>query len=192
MKALLINPPYSIEERYGKDLGKFGPLNEPLGLAYIAATLEQHGHEVHICDAPALGLTASGICELIRGKAYDLVGVTMLTPMYARSVQVVKSIRKAFPKIKIVVGGPHPTILPHETLTENKEIDFLVTYREKPAYMIEVKWSDGKLSPNFKVFKKHFPECKSIQLVKVLKREKTYPDGTEIRRACKWLSEFCL
>lgn len=126
MKALLINPPYSTEERYGKDLGKFGPQNEPLGLAYIAAALEQHGHEVDICDAPALGLTANGICELIRGRGYDLVGVTMLTPMYPRSVQVVKSIRKAFPEIKIVVGGPHPTILPHETLTENKEIDFLV------------------------------------------------------------------
>ncbi|MGD8228153.1 MAG: cobalamin-dependent protein [Desulfobacteraceae bacterium] len=126
MKILLVNPPYSTEERYGKDLGKFGPLNEPLGLAYIAATLEKHGHGVSICDAPALGVTAKGICELIGEGAYDLVGVTMLTPMYARSVEVVKSVREAFSQIKIVVGGPHPTILPSETLTENKEIDFAV------------------------------------------------------------------
>jgi len=126
MKVLLINPPYSAEERYGKDLGKFGPLNEPLGLAYIAATLEEYGHEASICDAPALGLTVKGICGLIEEGAYDLIGVTMLTPMYARSVDVVRSVRKALPEIMIVVGGPHPTILPRETLTENEEIDFVV------------------------------------------------------------------
>ncbi|MBW1793472.1 MAG: cobalamin-dependent protein [Deltaproteobacteria bacterium] len=126
MKVLLINPPYTTEDRYGKDLGKFGPLNEPLGLAYLAAKLEQGGHVVSILDAPALDLTSKEICKLIEKEAYDLIGVTMLTPMYIRSVEVVKSIKKGFPEIKIVVGGPHPTILPKETLIENKEIDFVV------------------------------------------------------------------
>lgn len=126
MKVLLINPPYTTEDRYGKDLGKFGPLNEPLGLAYLAANLKQGGHEVSILDAPALGLTSMGICKAIEEKAYDLIGVTMLTPMYSRSVEVVKAINHAFPEITIVVGGPHPTILPRETLIENKEIDFVV------------------------------------------------------------------
>ena len=46
MKVLLINPPYSTEERYGRDLGKFGPLNEPLGLAYLAANLERGGNGI--------------------------------------------------------------------------------------------------------------------------------------------------
>lgn len=126
MKVLLINPPYTTEDRYGKDLGKFGPLNEPLGLAYLAANLEKGGHEVSILDAPALGLTSMGICKATEEKAYDLIGVTMLTPMYSRSVEVVKAINHAFPEITIVVGGPHPTILPRETLIENKEIDFVV------------------------------------------------------------------
>jgi len=126
MRVLLINPPYTTEDRYGKDLGRFGPLNEPLGLAYLAANLEQGGHEVSISDAPALDLTSMGICRLVEEKAYDLIGVTMLTPMYIRSIEVVKAIKHAFPEIIIVVGGPHPTILPRETLIENKEIDFAV------------------------------------------------------------------
>ncbi|MFB0533211.1 MAG: B12-binding domain-containing radical SAM protein, partial [Desulfatiglandales bacterium] len=71
----MINPPYTTEDRYGKDLGRFGPLNEPLGLAYLAAELEQGGHEVSIMDAPALGLTSTGICKLIEEEAYDLIGV---------------------------------------------------------------------------------------------------------------------
>ena len=126
MRVLLINPPYTTEDRYGKDLGRFGPLNEPLGLAYLAAKLEQEGHEVSIMDAPALGLTSTGICKLIEEKAYDLIGVTMLTPMYVRSIEVVKAIKHAFPEITIVVGGPHPTIMPRDTLIENREIDFAV------------------------------------------------------------------
>lgn len=126
MRVLLINPPYTTEDRYGKDLGRFGPLNEPLGLAYLAAELEQGQHEVSIMDAPALGLTSMGICKLIEEKAYDLIGVTMLTPMYVRSIEVVKAIRYAFPEITIVVGGPHPTIMPRDTLIENREIDFAV------------------------------------------------------------------
>lgn len=126
MRVLLINPPYTAEDRYGKDLGKFGPLNEPLGLAYLAANLERGGHVVTILDAPALDLTSVGICKSIEAESYDLIGVTMLTPMYSRSVEVVRAVKKAFPELTIVVGGPHPTILPRETLIENKEIDFAV------------------------------------------------------------------
>jgi anaerobic magnesium-protoporphyrin IX monomethyl ester cyclase len=124
MRVLLINPPYTTEDRYGRDLGKFGPLNEPLGLAYLAANLERGGHEVAILDAPALGLTSGGIRPFIEKGAYDLVGVTMLTPMYARSVEVIRVVRHTSPGTGIVVGGPHPTILPEETLGENREIDY--------------------------------------------------------------------
>jgi anaerobic magnesium-protoporphyrin IX monomethyl ester cyclase len=126
MKVLLINPPYGAEERYGKDLGRFGPLNEPLGLAYIAASLERAGHEVAILDAPALGVAPSEIPSHMAGKGYGIVGVTMLTPMYARSVEAVRIVRGAYPNVTIVVGGAHPTILPRETLIENPEIDFAV------------------------------------------------------------------
>ncbi len=126
MRVLLINPPYSAEERYGKDLKNFGPLNEPLGLAYLASNLENGGHEVFILDAPALDLTNDGICKHIKNNKYDLIGVTMLTPMYSRSVEVINAVRKTFPNIQTVVGGPHPTILPEETLKNNEAIDFVV------------------------------------------------------------------
>ncbi len=73
-----------------------------------------------------------------------------------------------------------------------REIDFFITKNEQPSLMIEVKWRDEKLTPNFAIFNKHFDNIKKIQLVKELKREKTYPDGTEIRKAHHWLSGFKL
>lgn len=125
LKILLINPPYSTTERYGKYLSRLGPTTEPLGLAYIAAVLENEGHDVKIIDAPALKMETAQIAEVAK-KNFDIIGVTMLTPMYKRSIEVIRAIRKINPGTKIVVGGPHPTALPTQTLKENPEIDIVV------------------------------------------------------------------
>ena len=58
--------------------------------------------------------------------------------------------------------------------------------------MVEVKWKDGTLSSNFEIFKKFFPQIKMIQVTKELRKEKTFPNGVEIRTAHKWLADLCL
>ncbi len=73
---------------------------------------------------------------------------------------------------------------------DGREIDFLLAEKEKPALMLEVKWSDAERSPNFSFFEKYLSGTKKIQIVKELKREKTYPDALEIRTAHNWLSEM--
>jgi len=75
---------------------------------------------------------------------------------------------------------------------DRREVDFCITSNENPALMVEVKWRNENVSPNFKIFKKAFPGVKMIQLVKELKKEKTFPDGIEIRSAHKWLSQLSL
>jgi len=75
---------------------------------------------------------------------------------------------------------------------DGREIDFLLTKSEKPALMLEVKWGDEEKSPNFSFFDKYIPGARKIQIVKDLKREKTYPDDCEIRTAENWLSEMPL
>lgn len=70
------------------------------------------------------------------------------------------------------------------------EIDFLITIEETPHHIIEVKMSDDTPSKAFSVFQKYFPNVPSIQLVRHLKREKTYPNGIEIRSLIKWLATF--
>ena len=75
---------------------------------------------------------------------------------------------------------------------DGREVDFYINSGEDRALMIEVKWSDENVSPNFKIFQKYFPEVQKIQLVKELKREKTFPGGVEVRSAHKWLSRLSL
>lgn len=126
MNILLINPPYSLQERYGKNLAKFGPTTEPLGLAYVAASLEKAGYGVSLLDAAAENLDQEAISQRLKQSSFDLVGITMLTPMYKCSIETVRTVRSAAPQAKIVVGGVHPSILPVETLKDNPQIDIAV------------------------------------------------------------------
>lgn len=73
---------------------------------------------------------------------------------------------------------------------DGKELDFFITKDEEPHLAVEVKWADSNLSPQFKTLTSVFPSVKKVQIVKELGREKTYPDGTEIRHAHNWLSSF--
>ena len=71
-----------------------------------------------------------------------------------------------------------------------QEIDFLITKNNKPTALIEAKWSVDYLHSHFKIFSKYFNKIQKIQLVKELKKEKTFLDGSEIRRASSWLAQM--
>lgn len=81
----------------------------------------------------------------------------------------------------------------HYLMTKDgREVDFLVSRDDAPCLMIEVKWADDSPTSNFSIFGKYFPGVKKVQVVGDLKREKTYPDGTEIRLAYNWLAALPL
>ncbi|OGT56656.1 MAG: ATPase [Gammaproteobacteria bacterium RIFCSPHIGHO2_12_FULL_42_10] len=75
---------------------------------------------------------------------------------------------------------------------EGKELDFLIFQENKPSHLIEIKWSDDAPGRGFGYFSELLPQAKKIQLVKEIKREKTYPDGLEIRALIPWLAKFSI
>lgn len=135
MKILLINPPVSLEERYGKQIKSFGAVAEPMGLAYIAAYLEDKGFLVRILDLAAEGKI--NLDKFLKDNQFEIVGITMLTTTYSSAARVIKRLRKALPHALLVCGGPHPTVLPKETLREVPEID-VVCVGEGEITMLEL------------------------------------------------------
>jgi len=75
---------------------------------------------------------------------------------------------------------------------DGKEIDFLICLNRQPKSLIEVKWAEETPVSSMKHFSQFLPGVKKIQLVKELKREKTYPDGTEVRALIPWLAKLDL
>jgi predicted AAA+ superfamily ATPase len=71
---------------------------------------------------------------------------------------------------------------------DQKEIDFVISKNKTPILAIEVKWADSEPSKNFREISKYFPKIKKLQLVAILDREFTTPDGVEVRQAAKWLA----
>lgn len=75
---------------------------------------------------------------------------------------------------------------------DGQEIDFLIAMEGKPTHLIEVKWSDDNPSRAFDHFLQFMGGVKKIQLVKELKREKTYPNGVAVRSLVPWLGKISL
>lgn len=75
---------------------------------------------------------------------------------------------------------------------DGKEVDFLICINQKPTLMLEVKTKNGVPSKSFSHFATFLPDTKKIQIVLNLDREKSYPDGLEIRSLIPWLSTFTL
>lgn len=75
---------------------------------------------------------------------------------------------------------------------DGREIDFLVLQEDKPTHIIEVKTSDDKPSASFDHFSKFHSDVKKIQLVKNIKREKTYPNGVQVLSMIHWLKHVDL
>lgn len=101
MQIILINPPspFLADDR----------AQPPTGLMYLAASLESNGFKVHIEDLAGRNDWEERTSEL---KA-DIFGVTCSTPNFP----IVKRIAELLPKNSLkIVGGPHVTFLPSETL----------------------------------------------------------------------------
>jgi radical SAM superfamily enzyme YgiQ (UPF0313 family) len=118
VRVLLINPPWVIHNR--KNVWKsVASIMPPLGLAWLAAVLEQDGHDVSILDAHAEFLSLDDVLCRVRDRGrLDLVGLTATTPLIGNALAIARRLRQQSPAARIVLGGVHPTVLPEEVLGE--------------------------------------------------------------------------
>lgn len=94
----------------------FAAKQPPLGLAYLGAVLrQQKGAGVCIIDANCEELSNEETAHRVLASNPDVVGVTITTPLLNNAQLIINLIREQA-NIPIIVGGPHPTIMPDETL----------------------------------------------------------------------------
>ena len=100
--------------------------NLPITLAYLAAVLEEGGHQVTVIDCPALGIDHKEFKTKIGESKPDAVGITTLTPMIESALMAAHSAKEANPETPIILGGPHATFMDKEILNENPDVDIIV------------------------------------------------------------------
>ena len=144
MRVQLIHPPAFVNPTA---LTALAP-TLPLGLAYIAASARQGGHDVSIIDSVGaaphrlvrdgpvaiLGLGVDEIVEAIEPDT-QIVGLgETFTYQWFIVQRILAAVKKARPDVLLVVGGEHFTGLPEYTLAES-EADVVVVGEGEETFL---------------------------------------------------------
>lgn len=95
-----------------------------LGLAYIAAyARERHGNlNISVLDTRVA--TKNEFRSFFK-KSFDLIGLTVLSPVYFEVIDVFKKLKKIYPETPICLGGPYVTTIMEE-IFEDTPADYAV------------------------------------------------------------------
>jgi anaerobic magnesium-protoporphyrin IX monomethyl ester cyclase len=131
LKVLLINPPGWVGDRIplGYDLVP----SVPLGLGYLASTMESEGITAKIVDMDWGGFSKEELVDMISKFDPDIIGITSFTSNYANAVDIAKAAKSHNPNIKIVFGGVHATFIHRDVLHTIPEVDIVVRYEGERA-----------------------------------------------------------
>ncbi len=113
MRVLLINPKANLPIDVRS--------SPSLGLAYIAAVSEKQGDEVRILD---MEVESTPLQQVVKEQAPEVIGITANTIQIKAAWRVAQEL-KEITGAPIVLGGPHPTFLPAESV-ERPEVDIVV------------------------------------------------------------------
>jgi len=137
MKVLLVSP------YRGKTYESVGIRVPPLGLLYVGGALRQAGHEVKLDLSEDTDNQ-----EKIDFSDAEIVGITSTTSQFKKAMKIAKQ-AKDYGK-KVMMGGPHPTSSPEETL-KSGYVDFVVR-SEGEATAVELlqamQESNGHFDPS--------------------------------------------
>lgn len=97
---------------------KYGEHSPPLGLGYLGAVLEENKHKVNIID-----LTFEKDFEFLEKQLKhinpEIVGITCQTTFAEDAFKAAEVVKNIIPSALLILGGPHPTIMPEKTIQES-------------------------------------------------------------------------
>lgn len=110
----------------------------PHSLLSVAAPLTKHGYKVKIIDQRIERNCFKHIAAILK-KGIICVGVTFYTGSQIKhACELIDYIKGRYPLVKVVVGGPHATILSHQTV-QYKNIDIVVVGEGEKTFLNLVK-----------------------------------------------------
>jgi anaerobic magnesium-protoporphyrin IX monomethyl ester cyclase len=96
------------------------------GLAHISAVLKAAGHEVRlldVCEKLDPDVEPSSVAQRVAELEPGIVGMSVVTNQFEYAKRLARAIREVC-SAPIVIGGPHPTMAPEETI-ETGLFDFV-------------------------------------------------------------------
>lgn len=82
-----------------------------LGILRVAACLESAGHTVEMLDTSGISNFVAAVRDHVWKSRADVFGITATTPQLPAAVRIVEVIRQLRPSARIILGGPHVTLV---------------------------------------------------------------------------------
>ena len=138
IKLLLLRNPMVVPK-----WGHMESICPPLGLAYVAASIQQAGYEVSCLDALgeaplqrnvledknliSFGLSTEQILQHLASKDFNVLFVSlMFSCEWPMTKSILQTIKKIYPNVLLVCGGEHITACPEFSMKDCPEIDVCV------------------------------------------------------------------
>lgn len=125
MKVFFSTPPLSLQERYGSLAGG-GSTSPSLGILILAAVARNEGFDCTVVDASALALAQDVLLERLEGVRPDILCISSTTLGIRNAGSLAAEAKRMIPSLKVVVGGPHITAAPLETMERFSAFDIAV------------------------------------------------------------------
>lgn len=126
----------------------FASVQPPMGLVYLASVLRNEGAKVNLVDANVEGLNEDEVAKKILDTGSRIVGFTSTTPLFRWTMNIIRTLRKNRKDLIILMGGPHPSMMPDKIL-ETGLVDIVVRGEgENTIKELHQYFTNGKLSLN--------------------------------------------
>jgi len=85
--------------------------NFPLGLGYVAASMERRGYDVSVWDLCSKGsINPESLVSGLDIPQADIYGLSVTTPQHSIAMVMAGLIKNIYPKALVVAGGPHALV----------------------------------------------------------------------------------
>ncbi|MBU4318757.1 MAG: B12-binding domain-containing radical SAM protein [Proteobacteria bacterium] len=123
---LLIHPLGYGQSKAENDVSRMANIMPPLGLASIAAYLDQYNIKNDIVDCYANPDSDGRIVEYLEKENPAFIGFSCTTSSFMDGVRISEIAKKTRPRVKINFGGVHVSALKEVILEEFPQIDYCV------------------------------------------------------------------
>lgn len=131
-KILLVQPTYPTSPFSGSYL--------PVGLGYLAEQLFEAGIDYEIVDMSFNDF--SFLKAKIVSFEPDFIGISLMSLDIDHHYELISKIKKQFPSIKIIAGGPHISFVKEEALKDRPAIDFGIVHEGDESLIELIQLSD--------------------------------------------------
>jgi radical SAM superfamily enzyme YgiQ (UPF0313 family) len=109
----------TLDGKLAKDI--YSLLSYPArGVPLLLAVMKRAGYRDTVAINPQYNRRTPGHLDAgdwSRLLSSDVVGISAITRTAPQSFELARKLKQANPRLRVIFGGPHPTALPHESLT---------------------------------------------------------------------------